>query len=82
VTAHPSMIGIMWLRERSREPRAMYWAAENNVMNEASGGRVQSAGRITCEYAMHHRISARFRAMNVTRAMCERRFQPATLTFP
>jgi hypothetical protein len=36
VIAHPSAIGIMWLRERAREPRAMCWAVENKVMNEAS----------------------------------------------
>src|SRR4030095_12685785 len=36
VTAHPSTIGITWPRERSREPRAMCWAVENNVINETS----------------------------------------------
>ena len=63
-------------------PRAMCWAVEKNVMNEAcvqEGGRAESPANMPCAT----RISARFRGDRaVPRAMSGTRFRPRPLTFP
>jgi hypothetical protein len=71
------MIGIMWLRDRSREPRPLCCAIEKNVMNGASKGSAESPANMPCATRFSYDLARSKAAASHARAAVP----PLPLTF-